>query len=155
MNTPATIVLNKEALNALFPEGSEARVQLATSAIKSLATSTIKPTYVSDAVIKLIDEARSSAVADVLKGHGVTAHYSGGRHIFSDDFKRSLRTELTGQLAGMMKTEAQAAIKNAMEDVPAAIATTLHNLLNAEINRQVGDKLKTAVAAALNSVKVG
>ena len=155
MNTAATIVLNKEALNALFPEGSESRVQLATSAIKAMAESTIKPTHISEAVLKLIDAAKNAAVTDVLKAHGVTHHYSGARHHFSDDFKRSLRVELTAQLAGMMKTEAQAAIKEAMEGIPIAIANTLHTLLNAEINRQVGDKLKIAVAAALASVKPG
>lgn len=39
MTTPITIVLNGEAVNALFPEGSEARLKLSDAAIKALGSS--------------------------------------------------------------------------------------------------------------------
>lgn len=87
-----TIVLNKEAVDALFPEGSEARLQLAHSAIQSVVKNVVKPTQISAELLAIVERHVEQAKQEVLKG------FRGRRGP-----RRVRPTQLEGRAAGVAR----------------------------------------------------
>lgn len=142
-----TIVLNKEAMNALFPEGSEARLQLATSAIKAFAESSIKPAMISDKILAIIDEQRKAVTHEVLKELGVTASWGGTS--FRQDFLDKLKNEAANSVSAAITASIKPMVERAQAQLQEQIERTLQSRMQSDVNKMVSAAVSNAVNATL------
>lgn len=135
-----TIILNPEAVNALFPEGSEARVELQRSVLSQLAKQYIKQPDLTAEISKHIEAARKGVVEEALKalgivkGHGWNAGYR-----LEEQVASQIRTEARSAVS----TEVFAGVKLFMEE------TSMNERINRVVEERVNIQVKAAVAKAI------
>lgn len=145
--TNTTIVLSKEALDALFPVGSEARIQFANSAVRAFCEQQIKPSHMGDVVNLQIQKARGEIVQEVLKDMGAIHTYRG--IAFTDDFKAKLRAAAMEQMTEVIKDAVKEAAKDAIEEAQAKVSVQVKDYLRLEANKAVREAVGQAVTAVL------
>jgi hypothetical protein len=142
-----TIVLSKEALDALFPVGTEARIQFATSAVKAFCEQQIKPTQVGKDLEVLVARHRKDVVADVLVKLGAIHTHQG--IAFTDAFKAKLRAAAEEQMNAVMKEAVKEAAHGAVQTAQAQASVHVKDQMRLEANKAVREAIGQAVAAAL------
>ena len=88
-----TIILNKEAVDTLFPEGTEARVQLQQSVLEQLVKQSIKAPNIASEVQVEITRAQENLRASCLMQLGVAPTRCGGIKLsqnMMDEIKREV-----------------------------------------------------------------
>ena len=138
-----TIVLSKEALDALFPAGTKARIQFANSAVRAFCEQQIKPSHMGDVVNLQIQKVRGDIVQEVLKNIGAIHTHRG--IAFTDDFKAKLRAAVMEQMTEVIKEAVNEAVKDAVEAAQAQSS----DQMRLEANKAVREAIRQAVAAAL------
>jgi hypothetical protein len=135
-----TIILNAESVNALFPEGTEARVALQNTVLKQLVAQYIKDPAALTATTKHITTAVTQAQNEALAAMGIRAkNYSG--------------YEITAAAKAMISEATE-------KSVSALIHTTVQTLdTSSEIARQVDDavarRIREGVRARLAEIQAG
>jgi hypothetical protein len=142
-----TIVLSKEALDALFPVGSEARIQFANSAVKAFCEQQIKPSHMGDVVNLQIQKVRGDIVQEVLKDIGAIHTHRG--IAFTDDFKAKLRAAAMVQMDEVMKEAIRESAKGALLTAQAQVSASVKDQVRLEANKAVREAVNQAVTAAL------
>ena len=131
-----TIILNPEAVNALFPEGSEARVELQRSVLSQLAKQYIKQPDLTAEIFKQIDNARKGVVDEALKTLGIVKN-NGYLTVY----------RLEEQAASLIRTEARTSVIN---EVFAGVKLFMEeSSMNERINRVVEERVNIQVKAAV------
>lgn len=150
--------LDTQALEALFPEGSKARVDLQAAVIAEFVRKHIKTAALGPDVQRLIEKARSEVndiigkaktemVEKVLRDQGVTRTGSYGKIELSNQAKQML-SDATRQ--EIFKT-----IGFSIEDQVKNIAGTVRHDAQAAVNRLVDSEIKAAVKARVQEVAKG
>ena len=135
-----TIILNPEAVNALFPEGSEARVELQRSVLSQLAKQYIKQPDLTAEIFKQIDNARKGVVDEALKTLGIVKN-NGYLTVY----------RLEEQAASLIRTEARTSVIN---EVFAGVKlfiekSSMNERINHVVEERVNIQVKAAVAKAI------
>lgn len=142
-----TIVLSKEALDTLFPVGTEARIQFANSAVKAFCEQQIKPGHMGDAVRQQVQKVRVEIVQEVLKDIGAIHTHRGVA--FTDDFKAKLAAAAMEQVNETMKAAIKEAAQNAISIAQVQASASVKDHLRLEANKAVREAVSQAVAATL------
>lgn len=144
-----TLVLNKDAMDALFPEGSEARLILATAAIKKMAETAIKPTMVSAEVMAVIEKQRKQAVEEVLQMHGCKGW---SKFEFKHEFLNELRQQATAAVNGACSAAIDQAVTNAMDSIVTRVDNMLMKRVTAATNTKVSEAVQQIVEQYTSSI---
>lgn len=149
--------LDTEALAALFPEGSAARVELQSAVIAEFARKHLKPSLVLSEVTSIISRERQAAVNEVLKdlqkNNGAFAYATS----LTPDFKRRVREEVGEAVNQLLGDEVARALKNhneaLMHHVTAQMAglkAQIAKLLNEQTNQSIREAVAAKFAVALS-----
>lgn len=137
-----TIILNPEAVNALFPEGSEARVELQRSVLQQLVKQYIKQPDLNAEVTKYLGIARQSAVDEVLKTLGGVQRTAYGYSTqLSDAFKKEIGTTVRVEI----QAHVRAMVDQALTD----------SSLQSRVGSYLDPAVKTAVTKAISDSLAG
>lgn len=147
MNNGATIVLNKDAMNALFPEGSEARIKLASSAVKAMAEQSIKPGAIGAGVVEIIEEQRDKAVQQALAALHIGSRWDDFQ--LSDKFKETLRHNARVEVERQVNEAITKAVADIREQIEARVESIVNARIHDAVNKKVAEAVKKAVDAAL------
>lgn len=159
MTTSAVIALTPEALNALFPEGSQARIDLQRASLDRAARHFAKHALGDEAkaflraVIAAENQANMTAVQAELRAH-FGDHANGiGRNRFTltQDIKDRIREAVQGEVRALVREEVEEAVKGEVErlkDVAASTArTAVYNVLKTEVVSVTQQELDVRMAA--------
>lgn len=145
-----TLVLNKDAMDALFPEGSEARLILATAAIKKMAETAIKPTMVSAEVMAVIEKQRKQAVDEVLQS--IYGYKGWGKFDLKHEFLNELRQQATAAVNGACSAAIDQAVTNAMDSIVTRVDNMLMKRVTAATNTKVSEAVQQIVEQYTSSI---
>lgn len=141
-----SIHLDVQALNALFPEGSEARAQLARGVIENFIRNNLKPQSLGQEVRDLIEKARKEAVTEALRTLGVSQSWGGGVSL-SDSFTRKLREQATESI--------QAEITKEVDRVRAEVIGRIDMRLESSLRGTLDDRIQRAVRERVEAITTG
>lgn len=141
-----TIVLNKAALEALFPEGSSQRLKLAESAVKAVVGQTLNAAKLSDEMRVYIGQAANRIRDEVLRSLELRRGWSDG---LTEDFKNKIRAEVDSHVVSVIQTLSSQAVGNLALGIEERVAAAVDRRINSEITRAIGEKLSAAISAAL------
>lgn len=147
------IVLGHEAINALFPEGSEARIELQRHVMQCFVQQHLKASAVTKEVRDLVDVAKRDAVKEAARELGIGSSW--GSVTLSDDFKRKLRDlarDAHSEAAReAMREAANQAAESMRKDLEYMIRSRLEQTVQKELMAKVGEKLQAAMQSAVAS----
>ena len=134
------IRLDVNALNALFPEGSESRVELQNSVVAEFARKHLKPSTLK--VTSLLETAKTQLVNETLRElgakisyHSVVLPLSVQKQI-KEDTEKAVQTHISKAVATAMS---DTATQELVEHLQASIEAKLDKELTAMIQRRVND----------------
>lgn len=133
------IRLDTNALNALFPEGSEARIELQRAVVAQFVQANIRGKTIGAEVEKIVGNAKDQAVRDALKELGVTPGWGGSGVTLSDSFKRQLHDE--ARSATQFRVTEQ--INRAADEVAGRVLGRLQAAVDAKTDEEIGKLLRT------------
>ncbi len=125
------IKLDIPALNALFPEGTEARVQLQKSCIENFAHAHIK--NIGTEAKAMIEDARVRTIKQIEDQYTKKDPSSWGNRLLSDDMKRKITDEAEHQIRSQIRDSIDKAIQNTVETLD--FNKRIERLLNEHIDR--------------------
>lgn len=135
--------LDTTALAALFPEGSEARLDLQRAVVNQFITQYIKPTMIRDDVMRMVTAARSEAVAQVTKELGGQNLWNTG---LSDTFKQRIKDEVTMMASAFtVKTINEAvehSVQSRMVGIDRTVDIAVNKLSDVMIRERLAERLK-------------
>lgn len=140
--------LDTNALESLFPAGSEARVNLQKAVIANFIRAHVKPSFVTAEVEKLVKEAQTEAVKQVLAEMGLRPHWNGTTTL-SDTAKREIELQARRALEPMVDTAVKAGVRAAAELIEPRIKQHVEYETNINIKRAVSDHV-AKIAAELS-----
>lgn len=167
MTTSAVIALTPEALNVLFPEGSQARVDLQRAALDRAARHFAKHALGDEAkaflreVIKQLNDVNMTAVHDELKAHfGPDAlGFGRQRFVLSQDMKARIREAAQSEVRAIVRQEIEEAMKEetgrVQEIATTAARTAVYNTLRSQlvsVTQQELEARATALKKGLSEV---
>jgi len=153
MSTNAVIALTPEALNVLFPEGSQARVELQRAALAMAAKQFVKHALGDEAkaflrqVVQEENNATNRMLRDELEKHfGAGSAIRGGRFCLSTDMLDRIKEAV----ADTIKKEGRAAVDTAVAEQSArlgeiagsAARTAVYNILKTDIVKVTQEELQ-------------
>lgn len=160
MSQPLQLRLTVEALNALFPEGSTARVELQSAVMSEFVRKSLKPNAFGEEAAAQIDRARGDALAAIkractdsadnaLRDVGVKAQYGS--------------VTISGATAERIHTDVRRAVHEQIsEKISALVATatdklrgTIEHDAQAAVNRMINAEIAAAVKAKVFEVMKG
>lgn len=146
-----TIKLDTPAMNALFPEGSTARVELQSAVLAEIVSRNLKPAWVGEAVTSQIKAAQSLAVTQVLREMGfITSSYNTNLSIpdaLRLKFKEEARAAVAAEIAPLIRE----AVNERSADIAAGARFDITRMVEAKLNDEINAQVKTKVLAALSS----
>lgn len=140
--------LDHSALNALFPEGSEARLNLRNHVIQCFINARLKDSNVTADVRKLVNDARKEAIDKCLVEFGVTRNNWGKAEVAGwakDNIALAARSAVESELHKAVREEAQGAYQR----VEGMLARLVEDAVNRQINKLVKEQLATKLSDAL------
>jgi len=148
--------LDAQALAALFPEGSEARVELQRAVITEFAKQHIKPSMVTHNVESLVNAAKSAAVADALRDLGMGTGYPGSKFELSHQFKRRILEQAADAVNSLVRDMVAVSITEhahsvnvhvdaQMKGLKAAIEHKIASVTDEFINKSVKERFEAAL----------
>lgn len=148
----ATIVLNKDAVNALFPEGTEIRVEVAKGAVKSLIDATIKPGMVTDEVFDQLMLAKRQLITELLdSNYGITKDRYGKFSI--DPAKSSNLNELVRiMVERTMGDMVHEFIKLNRDYINTQVESKVNSIIDEEVKRRIRETVNSVISSV--SVKL-
>lgn len=124
------------------------RLELASSAIKAVATSIIKPTMVSSEILTIIEKQKAACLQEVMGNMGIQKSWGG--YNISSDFRTKLVSEATQAIETALTHAIQPAVERASKEVASRVEAMMLNKVHTEVNKLVADALKKAVDGALS-----
>jgi hypothetical protein len=161
MNQPIKLQLNAEAIEALFPEGTQARIELQNAVVAEFTRKHLRDKALGDNVQAQIERARAdaldavkrakSAVVDqALTEIGAGKNYNGV--YLSDTMKREIaeqaRRAVRDEIAKDVTEHVQAAAANLKAQITESAQSAVSRLLDTEIRAAV----KARVAAVVEGL---
>lgn len=134
-----TIKLDTPSMNALFPEGSEARVELQKAVLANFCASALKPSWLGAAVISAVELAKAEAIKTVLREMGALSGY--GSTLTIPD---ALRLKF--------KEEAKAAVESSVAPLIKEAVLERTQKISDGVAFEVGRKVNTYMEEAINEV---
>lgn len=134
--------LDAAALEALFPPGSEVRVELQNAVIAEFLRKNIKPSLMGGPTMAAVAKARETVTQELLKEHGVIKGTWG-------EYK------LTPEAVNALRVEVKAAVSSIHDSVTSATAAlggTMKHDIQAALNRMVNAEIRDAVKARVQAV---
>lgn len=146
MTQPIKLQLNADALAALFPEGSQARVELQNAVVAEFVRKHIKIAALGSGIQLQIEKAKKEAIEVALGEFGLKKDTWGAMKLTSvaqgsiaDATRAAVRQEVTDQIAVAVNL---------------AKSTVTHDA-QAAVNRLVNGEIATAVKARVQEVAKG
>ena len=134
--------LDTPALNALFPEGSDARVELQHAVIQNFVQRALKPAVVSQEVRDLITKERREAVAQVLKELGLgTSWYAVGSSSLTGTAKEMIRDAATKDIRGQVDEVIAQARNELLGAIPGNLKASVELRTNLELDKLIRERL--------------
>lgn len=127
-----TIILNAEGINALFPEGSEARVQLQSTVLRQLAEQFIKEAQGVDKMRVEMQSLIKEVQEDARRQMGIRRTAWG-------------QSALTEELQKKFAEAARASVDQGIHDAIKGKVDTAMSAVDAEIERQVNKQVAAKV----------
>lgn len=168
MSTNAVIALTPEALNVLFPEGSEARVELQRAALAMAARQFVKHALGDEAkaflrgVVAEENRASMQAVNDELRAHFGDAATGMGRNrfIFNQDIKDRIKEGVHLEAVSVVKSAIAVAISEEVARLESVAQQTakraVYEVLKSEVVTTTQRELEARAAALKDGIaKVG
>lgn len=146
MTQPIKLQLNADAIAALFPEGSQARVELQNAVVAEFVRKHIKIAALGSGIQLQIEKAKKEAIEVALGEFGLKKDTWGAM-------------KLTGAAQGSIADATRAAVRQEVTDqiavaVNLAKGTVTHDA-QAAVNRLVNGEIATAVKARVQEVAKG
>lgn len=160
MTQPFKIQLNVDALAALFPAGSEARVELQQAVIAEFMRKHIKESALGPDIQLRIDNARrdafheveraqESVTAQVLTEYGVSKSNNWGSSVtVKGEAKEAIEREVRNNFDNLVRTQLSEAITAKL----ASMKADIDRISEARIQQLVDKEITTAVKARVESV---
>lgn len=143
--------LDADALAKLFPEGSQARVELQNAVVAEFIKKHVSDKLVADDVQRLIKSAKSEAVTEVMRELGV--HSQWGNVVLSDTFKNKLKEQVREQVTSHIHQSATDAAMTLREDLGPMIEKRIElladQIIEKRIGKELGDRLSKAIQLTL------
>lgn len=136
--------LDVPALQALFPEGSEARLDLQRAVVSQFITQYLKPSMIRDDVMRMVTAARAEAVAQVMREMGAQSTWGAG---ISDSFKLQLKNEIATQASSFVSNEINEALMRSMTARVKNIEATVENALERMTANMLRARLEEKIRA--------
>ena len=147
------IKLDTPAMNALFPEGSTARVELQSAVLAEIIKKSLKPAWVGDQVTNQIKAAQTAAVNQVLREMNILVGYS--TLSISDALRLKFKEEAREAVAKEVAPLVREAVIERSADLAAGakfdIGQRVNSAIDAEINAAVKAKFLAALSAATSN----
>lgn len=141
-----TLKLDTGAMQALFPEGSEARVELQRAVVANFISQHIKPSLIGAQVESMVKAAKEAAVKEALVDLGVTTSWGGGTQL-SDSFKAKLKEQASDSL--------RANIGTAVEQATTAVIATLGERIKNSVEMKTDDEIRRALRLRVEMITSG
>jgi hypothetical protein len=147
--------LDASALAALFPEGTEARVELQRAVIAEFAKQHIKPSMVTYNVQAIVDAAKKTAVADALRDLKLSTGF-GSNFELSTQFKRQVHERAAESVNALVRDQVAVSIKAhtvnvqahvdvQMKGLKASITKMVDGVTDEFINKAVKERFEAAL----------
>lgn len=136
MTAPITLVLNGEAVNALFPEGSEARVKLSNAAIQAMLKGIDSREVMKgllDVRARLIQEVREACYQDLGIGDGF------GSPVYLGD---RARCPIIDAVKERFSAEVDSAARAAAETLKPGMAEAIQRAIDRFVTKSLSIKLE-------------
>src|ERR1035437_10000265 len=134
-----TIKLDTPAMNTLFPEGSEARVELQKAVLANFCASALKPSWLGEAVTRTVAIAKDAAIREVLSEIGIVQKY--GSLTIPDSlrlrFKDEARSAVHECVAPLIKEAVLERTATLGDGVRFEVSRMVDAKIDAEINEAV------------------
>jgi len=137
--------LDGKAVASLFPEGSEARIQLSNAVVAEVLSKHLKPQYIGDAVERQIFEAKTSAITEVLSKMGVQSKW--GNISLSEEFRKTLHELIAKTVKGRIDQAIHEHVTS--EETKAWLNRRVEYAIEQRFNRALDE----AVSARLQQIK--
>lgn len=128
------IVLTREAVDAMFPPGTEARIKLSEEAIRALVDEGVKASGVSNEASTFLRIHKDSVVSEVLKDYGTNTLSIGRNFVLNQRTVDAITTAVHKTVAGQIEQCVEAQMKRLLS--PESDCRIEHNLF-AETNRLI------------------
>lgn len=165
MTTSAVIALTPDALNVLFPEGSQARVELQRASLDLAARHFAKHALGDEAkaflkqVIQQVNDVNMTAIHDELKAHfGPDAlGFGRQRFVLNQDMKDRIREAAQSEVRVIIRQEIDSAMKvetDRLKEIADPIArNAVYQILKTEIVSVTQQELEARVTTLKSSLK--
>lgn len=160
---PFLLRLNKQALEALFPEGSEARVDLQKAVVANFVSVNLRPHTMGPDLEKIVNDARaeyrrtvSNLRADVVRTSLADAGIKTdlwGRPTLQDATKKDLARLAEGVVRDTVYDAATKAAQNAAESMSETIEAIVERRVAKIIDTEVTKRVQARVEAAMAALK--
>lgn len=131
--------LDADAMNALFPEGTKARVDLQQAVIAEFMRKHIKPGLLGAKVIDQINIAKDEMVQKVLHDHGVCSDTWG-------------RVELKNEAKAIINEATRKVMREEISTAADHLRGTIKEATQASVNRMIDAEIREAVKARFAAV---
>lgn len=161
MNQPLKLQLNAAALEALFPPGSDARIELQNAVVAEFTRKHIKESALGSNVQDQIERAR----ADALNAVKIAKIEVATRAIADIGvIKEWGRVKLTGEAEAAIKEGARVAVRDEIskivqeqiqlvaEKLRGTVSHDVQAAINRMVDREISDKVKARVAAVVDGL---
>lgn len=151
------IKLDFKALEALFPEGSEARVRLQQCVIEEFTRKHIKTLANNHSLTSelrtLVEKHRDVAMTEFLE-YGKSTVYGGKTMQLNENTKNRIRSDIKSLVEAEIQNSILSLKDSLYEDLRARINIELKSKLNAQVNEEVSSFIKNAVSNAMSGFKL-
>ncbi len=135
----STIILNKEAVETLFPEGSEARVKLQRSVLEQLVKQYIKAPAIATDVLTQLEKAKADLRTEMMASLSLESRGRFGPVVLNAAMRERVQTEVLDSL--------QAQINRSVTEVKIDI----EGMVNREIASHLSITVRKALAEAMKA----
>lgn len=164
-NNQLLLRLNSQALNDLFPEGSQARVNLQQAVVAEFVSKNIKPKNfgediqqqiesATEDVKKTINGAKVSVTNAMLKELGVVKG-GWGEIVLNDEIKQKINDAVKQTIDMQVQSAINAHIADKVSKLSGAIEHNVQAAVGRMVNKEIGDAVKARVSNVLEQIKLG
>lgn len=151
-----TIILNTEAVQALFPEGSEARVKLQDTVLRKIAEQHLKNAGIGDLAPQLrtelnraleeLQRARSRAINEALNGQGFRTDWGVQLNVETKAAITSAVKEAVGaQISAAIRERVDAQLEKISGTIAHDVQAAVNRATEAEVTRVVRERIQSVV----------
>jgi hypothetical protein len=145
-----TLKLDTAAMEALFPAGSEARVELQRAVVANFIAAHIKPAMIGAQVEAMVKAAKEAAVKEALAELGITPAW-GGATTLSESFKAKLKEQAGDSIRANISKVVDEAATDVLSKIDGRLKAAVDAKTDDEIRRVIRQRVEQLAAGLLKS----